>query len=154
MQLQQCSAPACCSITLLAHNSRPQHWVAELWWLEACRLVHTPHSCCMPTGVLHAHHIMREAHCSQSCSEDMHPSPRPLPSLQVDSGCDKELVFGDPTAPRFVYWENKLRATPSGPDALTFDLLSIWGKIRAGLGAVGLVKGGPMPGGYWGMLQC
>lgn len=63
----------------------------------------------------------------------------------VDSGCDKELVFGDPTAPRFVYWEKKLRATPSGPDALTFDLLSIWGKIRAGLGAVGLVKGGPMP---------
>lgn len=55
-------------------------------------------------------------------------------------------MFGDPTAPRFVYWEKKLRATPSGPDALTFDLLSIWGKIRAGLGAVGLVKGGPMPG--------
>jgi hypothetical protein len=55
-------------------------------------------------------------------------------------------VFGDPTAPRFVFWEKKLRATPSGPDALTFDLLSIWGKIRAGLGAVGIVKGGPMPG--------
>lgn len=76
-----------------------------------------------------------------------HSCPCPLRS-QVDSGCDKELVFGDPTAPRFVYWEKKLRATPSGPDALTFDLLSIWGKIRAGLGAVGLVKGGPMPGGW------
>lgn len=63
----------------------------------------------------------------------------------VDAGVDKDLVFGDPTAPRFVFWEKKLRATPSGPDALTFDLLSIWGKIRAGLGAVGLVKGGPMP---------
>jgi hypothetical protein len=85
------------------------------------------------------------------CSADVHPLPPahniwPLICLQVDSGCDKELVFGDPTAPRFVYWENKLRATPSGPDALTFDLLSIWGKIRAGLGAVGLLKGGPMPG--------
>jgi hypothetical protein len=59
---------------------------------------------------------------------------------------DKDLVFGDPKAPRFVFWEGKLRATPSGPDALTFDLLSIWGKIRAGLGAVGLYKSGPMPG--------
>lgn len=65
---------------------------------------------------------------------------------QVDSGCDKDLVFGDPTAPRFVWWEGKLRPTPSGPDALTFDLLTFLGKIRAGLGAVGLLKGGPMPG--------
>lgn len=63
----------------------------------------------------------------------------------VDAGCDAQLVFGDPTAPRFVWWEGKLRATPSGPDALTFDLLSLWGKLRAGLGAVGIVKGGPMP---------
>eukprot|EP00879_Flechtneria_rotunda_P004310 GHRR01004560.1.p1 GENE.GHRR01004560.1~~GHRR01004560.1.p1 ORF type:complete len:570 (+),score=195.70 GHRR01004560.1:132-1841(+) len=63
----------------------------------------------------------------------------------VDAGVDKDLVFGDPTAPRFVFWDKKLRATPSGLDALTFDLLSIWGKIRAGLGAVGIVKGGPMP---------
>jgi len=59
----------------------------------------------------------------------------------VDAGVDQELVFGDPTAPRFVFWENKLRATPSGPDALTFDLLSVWGKLRAGLGAVGIANG-------------
>jgi oxygen-dependent protoporphyrinogen oxidase len=77
-------------------------------------------------------------------------APPPSPALnrpQVDAGVDKDLVFGDPKAPRFVFWEGKLRATPSGPDALTFDLLSIWGKIRAGLGAVGLYKSGPMPGG-------
>ena len=67
------------------------------------------------------------------------------PALQVDAGCEKDLVFGDPTAPRFVWWEGKLRPTPSGPDALTFDLLTILGKLRAGLGAVGLFKG-PMPG--------
>ncbi len=53
---------------------------------------------------------------------------------------DKDLVFGDPKAPRFVFWEKKLRATPSGLDAITFDLLSFWGKIRAGLGALGLLK--------------
>lgn len=62
---------------------------------------------------------------------------------------DKDLVFGDPTAPRFVFWENKLRPVPSGADALTFDLMSLIGKIRAGLGAIGLVKG-PMPGGWRG----
>jgi oxygen-dependent protoporphyrinogen oxidase len=59
---------------------------------------------------------------------------------------DKDLVFGDPTAPRFVFWEKKLRATPSGPDIVTFDLLTLLGKIRAGLGAVGILKG-PAPGG-------
>lgn len=63
----------------------------------------------------------------------------------MDSGCDKDLVFGDSQAPRFVLWENKLRPVPSGLDAFTFDLMSFPGKIRAGLGAVGLLKA-PMPG--------
>lgn len=49
-----------------------------------------------------------------------------------------ELQLGDPKSPRFVFWEKKLRPTPSGPDVLTFDLLSIGGKLRAGLGMVGL----------------
>lgn len=60
------------------------------------------------------------------------------------AGVDKELALGDPKAPRFVYWDQKLRKTPSGPDALTFDLMSPLGKIRAGLGAVGLKP--PPPG--------
>ena len=60
------------------------------------------------------------------------------------AGVEKELVLGDPKAPRFVYWDQKLRKTPSGPDVLTFDLLSPWGKLRAGLGAVGLKA--PLPG--------
>jgi hypothetical protein len=25
--------------------------------------------------------------------------------LQVDAGCEKDLVLGDPKAPRFVFWE-------------------------------------------------
>ena len=64
--------------------------------------------------------------------------------VQVDAGIAEDLVFGDPKAPRFVFWNKKLRPTPSGPDVLTFDLLSIWGKIRAGLGAAGIKK--PLPG--------
>jgi protoporphyrinogen oxidase len=33
----------------------------------------------------------------------------------VDAGVADQLVFGDPKAPRFVWWEGKLRPTPSGP---------------------------------------
>lgn len=62
----------------------------------------------------------------------------------MDVGLINDLVLGDPKAPRFVYWENKLRKTPSGPDALTFDLLSPWGKLRAGFGAIGIKN--PAPG--------
>ena len=51
--------------------------------------------------------------------------------------------MGDPKAPRFVFWNRKLRPTPSGPDVLTFDLLSIFGKLRAGLGAVGIKQKPP-----------
>lgn len=59
----------------------------------------------------------------------------------VDAGIADDLVLGDPTAPRFVYWKGKLRATPSGPVSAVFgDFLSFPGKIRAGLGAVGLFK--------------
>mmetsp|Transcript_14428 Transcript_14428/g.27858 ORF Transcript_14428/g.27858 Transcript_14428/m.27858 type:complete len:593 (+) Transcript_14428:118-1896(+) len=58
----------------------------------------------------------------------------------LDAGVADELVFGDPTAARYVYWEGELRRVPSGPDAITNNLLSLWGKIRAGLGAVGLLK--------------
>ncbi|KAI7846430.1 hypothetical protein COHA_000043 [Chlorella ohadii] len=61
----------------------------------------------------------------------------------VDAGVADQLVLGDPTAPRFVYWDKKLRPTPSGLDALTFDLMSIFGKIRAGLGALGFKA--PLP---------
>lgn len=62
----------------------------------------------------------------------------------MDADLDSELVLGDPKAPRFVFWKGELLPTPSGPDVATFKLLSIWGKIRAGLGAVGIKK--PMPG--------
>ena len=57
---------------------------------------------------------------------------------QVDVGVIDQIEFGNPKSPRFVFWDNKLRPTPSGPDVLTFDLLSIGGKLRAGLGMFGL----------------
>ena len=59
-------------------------------------------------------------------------------SIQVDVGVIDDIQFGNPQSPRFVYWDKKLRATPSGPDVLTFDLLSIGGKLRAGMGLLGL----------------
>ena len=61
----------------------------------------------------------------------------------MDAKLDKDLVLGDPKAPRFVFWNRKLRPTPSGPDVLTFDLLSIFGKLRAGLGAAGFKQKAP-----------
>ncbi|DBB12106.1 TPA: hypothetical protein ACH3X3_006217 [Trebouxia sp. C0006] len=62
----------------------------------------------------------------------------PVLKLAVDVGIANDIQYGNPTAPRFVFWEKKLRPTPSGPDVLTFDLLSIGGKLRAGMGLLGL----------------
>ncbi|KAG8051954.1 hypothetical protein GUJ93_ZPchr0001g29582 [Zizania palustris] len=60
-------------------------------------------------------------------------------TMAVDSGLKDDLVFGDPNAPRFVLWEGKLRPVPSKPvDLPFFDLMSIPGKLRAGLGALGI----------------
>ncbi len=65
---------------------------------------------------------------------------------QVDVGIVDDIQYGNPKSPRFVFWEKKLRPTPSGPDVLTFDLLSIGGKLRAGMGLLGLRP--KMPGQY------
>lgn len=57
----------------------------------------------------------------------------------MDSGLKDDLVLGDPNAPRFVFWDGRLRPVPSSPtDLPIFDLMSIGGKIRAGLGAIGI----------------
>ena len=67
--------------------------------------------------------------------------------MVLDCGIKEELVLGDPTAPRFVFWQGELLPVPGGPaDLPVFKLLSLWGKLRAGLGAVGLFKA-PAPEG-------
>ncbi|KAG7553326.1 Amine oxidase [Arabidopsis thaliana x Arabidopsis arenosa] len=63
----------------------------------------------------------------------------PMLTMVVDSGLKDDLVLGDPTAPRFVLWNGKLRPVPSKlTDLPFFDLMSIGGKIRAGFGALGI----------------
>eukprot|EP00172_Hildenbrandia_rubra_P002031 Plantae.Rhodophyta-Hildenbrandia_rubra.ctg2684.p1 GENE.Plantae.Rhodophyta-Hildenbrandia_rubra.ctg2684~~Plantae.Rhodophyta-Hildenbrandia_rubra.ctg2684.p1 ORF type:complete len:542 (+),score=87.53 Plantae.Rhodophyta-Hildenbrandia_rubra.ctg2684:788-2413(+) len=60
--------------------------------------------------------------------------------LAVELGLEKDLVLADHRLPRFVYWNEKLFALPMSPkDLPTFRLLSPWGAIRAGLGALGFV---------------
>ncbi|OVA16612.1 Amine oxidase [Macleaya cordata] len=66
-------------------------------------------------------------------------------SVAVDNGLKDDLVLGDPTAPRFVLWNGKLRPVPSKPtDLPVFDLMSFTGKLRAGFGAIGIRP--PPPG--------
>ncbi|KAF7056819.1 hypothetical protein CFC21_064197 [Triticum aestivum] len=71
----------------------------------------------------------------------------PVLTMAVDSGLKDDLVFGDPNAPRFVLWEGKLRPVPSKPGDLPFfSLMSIPGKLRAGLGALGIRPPPPVSG--------
>ena len=90
----------------------------------------------------------------------------PLMRATVDMGLKDELVLADASLPRFVYWKEKLYALPGGlstyppthppthstnssthPPSLgdlpTFNLLTIPGRIRAGLGALGFIRGPP-----------
>lgn len=49
--------------------------------------------------------------------------------LQVDAGVADQLVLGDPTAPRFVYWDKKLRPTPSGERVAALVAVSVGGCV-------------------------
>jgi len=67
------------------------------------------------------------------------PTPQIL-RYAHDLGIAKDLVFADSKLPRLVFWDNQLFPLPSKPqDAVfNFGLLSWPGKIRAGLGALGI----------------
>jgi len=63
----------------------------------------------------------------------------PILSTACDVGLQQEIELADPNSYRFVYWEGQLRALPANPvDAVFGDFLTFPGKIRAGLGAIGV----------------
>lgn len=67
------------------------------------------------------------------------PAPEIL-KLAVQVGLTEDLVLADRRLPRYVYWQGKLLPVPmSPPSMIQSSLLSPWGKIRAGLGAIGFV---------------
>lgn len=82
--------------------------------------------------------VQRDGYLWEEGPNSFQPSD-PMLNLIVDSGLKDELVLGDPNAPRFVFWEGKLRPVPSRlTDLPFFDLLTFPGKIRAAFGAIGL----------------
>ncbi|PIN20107.1 Protoporphyrinogen oxidase [Handroanthus impetiginosus] len=90
--------------------------------------------------------VERDGYLWEEGPNSFQPSD-PVLTMAVDSGLKDELVLGDPNAPRFVLWNGKLRPVPSKPTDLPFfDLMSFPGKIRAGLGAIGLRPPPPVTG--------
>ncbi|EPS62163.1 hypothetical protein M569_12628 [Genlisea aurea] len=88
--------------------------------------------------------VERDGYLWEEGPNSFQPSDSIL-TMAVDSGLKDELVLGDPNAPRFVFWDGKLRPVPSKlTDFPFFDLMSLAGKIRAGFGAMGLRP--PPPG--------
>lgn len=68
----------------------------------------------------------------------------PILATACDVGLQNDIMLADPSSYRFVWWEGALRALPATPaDAVFGDFLSLPGKIRAGLGAIGIKD--PMP---------
>lgn len=88
--------------------------------------------------------VERDGYLWEEGPNSFQPSD-PMLNLIVDSGLKDELVLGDPNAPRFVFWEGKLRPVPSRPrDLPFFDLMTFPGKIRAAFGAIGLRPPAPV----------
>lgn len=81
--------------------------------------------------------VEREGYLWEEGPNSFQPS-EPVLRMVVDCGLKDDLVLGDPNAPRFVFWNGKLRPVPSKPaDLPFFDLMSFPGKLRAGFGAIG-----------------
>lgn len=62
-----------------------------------------------------------------------------LLEVACDVGLQDDILLADPDSYRFVWWDKRLRALPATPlDAVVGDFLSWPGKIRAGLGLLGI----------------
>jgi len=60
-------------------------------------------------------------------------------TLAVDAGMKDDILLADPASNRYVLWDGKLRILPhSIESAVLGDFLTWPGKIRAGLGAIGI----------------
>jgi protoporphyrinogen/coproporphyrinogen III oxidase len=68
------------------------------------------------------------------------PNPDIL-KLAMDVGLKDELLLADRKLPRFVFWRGKLHPVPMSPvTAITTQLLSLGGKLRALRGTLGFVR--------------
>ena len=60
-------------------------------------------------------------------------------TLACDAGMRDDILLADPASNRYVLWDGKLRILPhSIESAVLGDFLTWPGKIRAGLGAIGI----------------
>jgi len=60
-------------------------------------------------------------------------------TVACDAGMGDDILLADPNSDRFVLWDQELRALPKDiPTAVLGTFLTWPGKIRAGLGAIGL----------------
>lgn len=67
------------------------------------------------------------------------PAPEML-RLIVDLGLEREMILADRRLPRYVYWQGQLYPVPMSPPAIVSStLISLQGKLRAFLGALGFV---------------
>ena len=63
----------------------------------------------------------------------------PILTLACDAGMKDDILLADPNSDRFVLWDGELRALPKDiPTAVLGTFLTWPGKIRAGLGAIGI----------------
>lgn len=69
----------------------------------------------------------------------------PILTLACDAGMRDDILLADPNSDRYVLWDGELRALPKDiPTAVLGTFLTWPGKIRAGLGAIGIRP--PAPG--------
>ena len=114
--------------------------------------------CCLLSRRQTLTHFHPPLYTAEFVWEEGPNSFQPTPAIVQtchELGISSSLVLADGSLPRFVYWQGEgagdklanLHALPTNlpGDLLTFNLLTWPGKIRAGLGAIGLISPPPPP---------